>query len=429
MKRIAALLILLAGIGLGYFVYHNEVSGARPFRLGLDLAGGTLLTYHADTSGLPPEDVEAAMESLHEVIERRVNVFGVSEPIVQTERATVAGGKEDRLIVELPGVTDVDAAVAALGQTPVLEFKLESIDSTGTSTFTDTGLTGRYLTHAQLQFGSSGGGGLIQQPIVALTFNDEGRTLFADITSKNIGRPLAIFLDGVMISDPIIQSSITDGKAVITGTNDPKIAKELVRNLNFGALPLPINLIGADSIGASLGSQITTSGVKAGMWGFLIIALFMILWYRLPGFIATIGLTLYTIILLALFQLIPVTLTAAGMAGFIMTLGIAVDANILVFERIKEEMRAGKEVSESIKEAFIRAWFSIRDGHFTAILTAIILFYTTTSLVKGFALTLILGVAVSLLTSVTLSRVLLIAIAPKKLTPLTHFLFGSGLSK
>lgn len=431
--RIGALLIIIISILIGFFVYSTEKApdSKYAFKLGLDLAGGTLLTYRADVSGLASGDVNDAMSSLREVIERRVNVFGVSEPLVQTESASITGGKEERLVVELPGVTDVDAAVKALGETPVLEFKLENppVAGTTTPTYTPTGLTGRYLKNAALQFGSGSQGGMIQQPIVALEFDEEGTALFADITSKHVGEVLAIFLDGEVISDPVVQTAITDGKAIITGAGDAQVARDLVRNLNFGALPVPVELVGAESIGASLGASVVDSGVMAGVWGLIIIALFMILWYRLPGVVAVVCLSIYTLIMLALFKFIPITLTASGIAGFIMTLGIAVDANILVFERIKEEVRAGKEIPDALKEAFVRAWFSIRDGHFTAILTAVILFYTTTSLVKGFALTLILGVAVSLLTSVTLSRVLLTAIAPKKMTPLAHFLFGSGISK
>ncbi len=430
MKRILAILILLAGAGLGFFIYKTEITSSRfNFHLGLDLAGGTLLTYRADVSGVASGDVDDAMSSLREVIERRVNVFGVSEPVVQTERAVVAGGKEERLIVELPGVTDVDAAVKALGETPLLEFKLENAPVAGTTTptYTATGLTGRYLETAQLQFGTAGAGSIIQEPIIALTFDAEGAKLFGDITGAHVGEVLAIFLDGNVISDPVIQTAITDGKAIITGSGTVEEARDLVRNLNFGALPVPVELVGAESIGASLGAEVVEAGVMAGLWGLIIVALFMILWYRLPGFIATLGLAIYALLLLALFKLIPVTLTASGIAGFILTVGMAVDANILIFERMKEELTAGKNIQEALKEGFARAWLSIRDGNFTTILTAIILFYTTTSLVKGFALTLILGVVISMFTALTLTRALLIAVAPQTLTPTTRFLFGSGL--
>ncbi|MEN9405711.1 MAG: hypothetical protein RLY47_670 [Candidatus Parcubacteria bacterium] len=431
--RIGALIIIVIGILVGFFVYSTEKApdSKYAFKLGLDLAGGTLLTYRADVSGLASDDVDDAMNSLREVIERRVNVFGVSEPLVQTERASIAGGKEERLIVELPGVTDVDAAVRALGETPILEFKLQNPIAAGatTTTYTATGLTGRYLKNASLQFGAADPSSLIQEAIVSLEFDEEGTELFADITTEHVGEILAIFLDGQIISDPVIQSTITDGKAIITGNGDVQMARDLVRNLNFGALPVPVQLVGAESIGASLGATVVNAGVMAGIWGLIIIALFMILWYRLPGVIATLGLALYALIILALFKVIPVTLTASGIAGFILTIGMAVDANILIFERMKEEIRSGKRVADAITEGFSRAWFSIRDGNLTAIFTAIILFYTTTSLIRGFALTLILGVVVSMLTAIGVTRTLLMAIAPKETTPMMRFLFGSGLSK
>lgn len=431
--KIGAIFILIVTVLLGYFVWSTQADGSKyAFKQGLDLAGGTLLTYRADISNLADDQVDGAMGSLREVIERRVNIFGVSEPLVQTESASLAEGDEQRLIVELPGVTDVDAAVAALGETPLLEFKLgadiATFTETGTTTYTATGLTGRYLSRASLQFGASSAGSIIQEPIVALEFNDEGGELFAEITRNNIGRELAIFLDGEIKGNPVIRTEITDGNAIITGMTIDE-AKEMVRNLNFGALPVPIELVGAESIGASLGAEVVAATVSAGMWGFLIIAFFMILWYRVPGVVAVVALGLYALMLLALFKLIPVTLTAAGAAGFILTLGMAVDANILIFERMKEELLSGKSVSDSASVGFSRAWLSIRDGNLTSIFTAVILFYTTTSLIRGFALTLVLGVIVSMLTAITATRTLLLAIAPKEVTPTVKFLFSSGFSK
>ena len=439
-QRIIAVLLLIAGILLGYFVYATEVNpGSRfQFKLGLDLAGGTLLTYRADISEVPPQEVPEALSALRDVVERRVNLFGVSEPLVQTERATVGEGKEERLIVELPGVTDVDAAVKQLGETPLLEFKLLKIESlsatsTASSTLEDmyeaTGLTGRFLKNASLQFGQSSAGSLIQEPIVALQFIEEGSKLFADITKTHVVEFLAFFLDGVPISQPVIQSEITDGSAIITGAAGPEEAKELVRNLNFGALPVPIELVGAQSIGASLGEEMVSAGIMAGIGGLLILALFMIFWYRLPGVVATVVLTLYALITLAFFKLFGITITASGIAGFILSVGMAVDANILIFERMKEELASGKALPNAMEEAFSRAWLSIRDGNLTAIFTAIILFYTTTSLVKGFALTLALGVIVSMLTAVSITRVFMRAITPKTVTPKMKFLFGSGITK
>ncbi len=434
--RIWAVTILLAAIGLGFFVFYPKENQTNfGFRLGLDLAGGTLLTYRADTSGVTSSEVDGAMDALRQVIERRVNVFGVSEPLVQTEQARLASGEERRLIVELPGVTDVDAARAYLGETPVLEFKLignqDDLISGATTTpvYVATGLTGRYLTGARLDFGGASGGGVIQEPIIALTFNEQGTELFAEITRTHIGEILAIFLDGAIFSAPAIQTEISDGKAIITGANSVEEAKDTVQKLNLGALPIPIELVGAESIGPTLGSEVARAGVVAGIGGLLIIAIFMILWYRLPGVVAAVTLAIYAVIVLTLFKLLGITLTAPGIAGLILSIGMAVDANILVFERMKEEIMSGKEMKEAMAEGFSRAWLSIRDGNLTSIFTGIILFYTTTSLVKGFALTLILGIVVSMFSAVMITRTLLQAIAPKQITPTVRFLFGSGLSK
>lgn len=434
--KLGALIILVVTAGLAVYVFQNGKTQEHfGFTLGLDLAGGTLLTYRADVSGVDPSEVGDAMNSLREVIERRVNVFGVSEPLVQTEHARLAEGREERLIVELPGITDVDAAVASLGETPVLEFKLLGNSDTLVAgaetepTFVDTGLTGRFLQSAQLQFGQSSAASVVQEPIVALTFNDQGADLFAQITRDHQGEILAIFLDGVPISTPVIQAEITDGKAIITGLSGAEEARDLVRNLNFGALPVPITLVGAESIGAVLGSELAQAGVMAGMWGFLIIAVFMIVWYRLPGLVSVLALALYALALLTLFRVIPVTLTAPGIAGFILSIGLAVDANILIFERLKEEFQSGRALEDAIREGFARAWLSIRDGNLTTIFGAIILFYTTSSLVKGFALVLLLGVVLSMLTAISITRTLLLAVVPKTSGKTAHFLFGSGLSR
>ena len=434
--RIWAVCIILAAVAVGFFVF-NPKEGQKNFgfRLGLDLAGGTLLTYRADVSGIAPGEVDGAMDALRQVIERRVNLFGVSEPLVQTEKARLSAGQEERLIVELPGVTDVDAAVRQLGETPILEFKLigneEALISGATTTveYLATGLTGRYLTNARLEFGPASAGSVIQEPIIALNFNEEGTKLFADITREHVGEILAIFLDGTPISQPVIQTEISDGQAIITGSDNVEEARTIVRDLNFGALPVPIEFVGAESIGATLGSEVAKAGVAAGIGGLLIIAIFMILWYRLPGLVAAVTLAIYGVVTLALFKLLGITLTAPGIAGLILSIGMAVDANILVFERLKEEIASGKDMQSAMTESFSRAWLSIRDGNLTSIFTGIILFYTTTSLVKGFALTMILGVAVSMFTAVTITRTLLSAIAPKNITPTVRFLFGNGLSK
>ncbi|MES2408976.1 MAG: protein translocase subunit SecD, partial [Patescibacteria group bacterium] len=387
---ITALFLLALAVFGGYFIYNTEVSkngyfGNVPFKLGLDLNGGTHLVYQADTSKVAPTDVKGAMSSLRDTIENRINVFGVSEPLVQVEDATIGGETVHKLIVELPGVTDTQKAIDIIGKTPILEFKLQNENLATTTQYTvdqmfaDTGLTGRLLAHADLEFSQN-----TNSPIVSLTFNDEGTKLFGDLTKNNIGRVLAIFLDGRPLSTPVIRDAITDGKAQITGQFTPDEAKKLVQDLNYGALPLPIALLGTQTIGASLGAGALHASVYAGILSFIIIGLFLIFWYRLPGVVATIALAVYTILNLAIFKLIPVTLTTAGLAGFILSIGMAVDANILIFERMKEELKKGLSLQDAIREGFHRAWLSIRDSNLSSIITAIILYYFATSaLIKG----------------------------------------------
>lgn len=433
---ISLVLLLIFGL-IGWFFFVNQpTASSRPFRFGLDLVGGTELVYKADTS--EADDVGGAMESLKEVIERRVNIFGVSEPLVQTESAgLVSGNKEERLIVELPGVKDLDKAIALIGQTPVLEFMLakpdfqETIANNSTATlselFIPTGLSGRYLSRARVEFDPN-----TSAPVVGLQFNADGKELFAILTREHKGEILAIILDGVMLSAPVIQDEIRDGNAQITGTFTPEEAKALVRNLNYGALPVPIALSTSQTIGASLGDAALVAGLKAGLIGFAALALFLILWYRLPGLISVVALTSYIILSLTIFKLIPVTLTAAGMAGFILSIGMAVDANVLIFERAKEELKKGKSIYDALHEGFRRAWLSIRDSNISSIITAVVLFWLGTSAVKGFALTLGIGVVVSMFTAITVSRTFLFAIAPKKEvgveSAFKRFLFNSGFS-
>jgi len=428
--RIIAALLLVAGMAIGYFVYSTEeVDESRfAFKLGLDLAGGTLLTYEADTSGISDSEIGSSMESLRNVIERRVNLFGVSEPVVQIEKASIFSGTEEnvkqRLIVELPGVTDIDEAVKQIGKTPLLEFKLRrgGTEDDGSPIYDDTGLTGALVKRANLQFGQGQQGGLSNEPTVLLEFNSDGRKLFAEVTRVNVGNILAIFLDGVSISEPVIQTEISDGNAVISGNFTPDEARELVRDLNFGALPLPISLIGTQTIGASLGSDILGAGLRAGIIGLSLVALFLLIWYRLPGLVAVVALFIYVAAMLAIFKLVPVTITAAGITGFILSIGMAVDANILIFERIKEEIEYEKDLRVAVRNGFKRAWNSIRDGNLSSILTAVILFWLGTSLVEGFALTFGFGVLVSMITAITVTRSLLIAISPEK----TSWVFGHG---
>lgn len=444
-------LLCLALALLGHFVYQNATEeGARfPFKLGLDLAGGAHLVYQADTSGVDPAEVPELMNVLRDVIERRINVFGVSEPIVQVEESSfVAETVEHRLVVELPGVTDVDAAVAEIGRTPLLEFKLIDeaavaavaavASTTGTTTdeqfasmYVDTGLTGRYLETAALEFVGGQPGQVATEPVVSISFNAEGAELFQRITTEHVGQRLAIFLDGEMLSAPNINEPIAGGQAVISGGFTAEEARDLAQNLSFGALPLPISLASTQTIDATLGATVVEESIIAGISGFALVAGFMIFWYRLPGLVAALALVAYLILNAALFMLIPVTLTAAGLAGFILSVGIAVDANILVFERMKEEFRSGKGSRAAAEEGFRRAWSAIRDGNVTSLLSAVLLFWFGTSMIKGFALVLAVGIIVSMLSALVITRTLLIALPDVKREAggWKAFLFGCGLTK
>ena len=422
--RFWAIIIVAMGIALGFFVWNSEKEDAsRKFKLGLDLSGGTHLVYKADTSQIQSADISEAMQSLRDVIEKRINIFGVSEPIIQIEQGGVFGGsKEQRLIVELPGVTDVNEAIKKIGETPVLEFKLLSKEvqdkiKTGETSqntlnapgaFIETGLTGRMLQKASIQFDQN----FASKPIIGLKFNEEGANLFAKITRENVNSVLGIFLDGNLIEAPSIREEIKGGEAVITGDFTPEQAKQIVRDLNYGALPMPIFLISTETIGATLGDKAVSASVKAGFYAFIIVALFLIAWYRFQGFVATLALAIYTIMNLVLFKLIPVTLTAAGIAGFILSIGMAVDANILIFERTKEELKRGKSKHDALKEGFHRAWSSIRDSNLSSIITAVILYYfASTPIIKGFALVFLIGVLVSMFSAITASRTILFAIS------------------
>lgn len=441
-RRVYAALILIVGFALALFINYSQKPDQGfiskfPFKLGLDLNGGTHLVYRADTSDLAPEDIGDAMQSLRNVIDARINALGVSEPIIQTEKATVNGEDVHKLIVELPGVTDIKQAVDTIGKTPILEFKRLNPNApviTASSTpedyamqFLATELTGRYLDTAVVQFDPQ-----TNRPVIALSFNDEGKDLFAKITEQEIGKPVAISLDGIILSAPTVREPITDGKAVISGNFTLPEAKELVRGLKYGALPVPVELVGTQSIGASLGADAVAASVNAGLWGFIIIAIFLIIWYRLPGIIAVISLALYVILNLALFKLLGVVLTSAGLAGFIISIGMAVDGNILIFERMREELQKGKArgltVEQGIRDGFARAWLSIRDSNLSSVITALILFFTATSaLVKGFAFVFFIGVVVSAFTAITVSRTLLLALGAKEFKGKNVFWFGHGL--
>lgn len=491
------------------------------YRLGLDLKGGAHLVYVADVSKVSGVDRESAVGGVRDVIERRVNAFGVSEPLVQTAKS----GESYKVIVELAGVFDVNEAINQIGLTPLLEFKEQNPDvgrpampeeqkqldqenekakknaedllkqvltspekfqdlaiansedpgskekggdlgfaKKGTfvpefdkavfedlkvgeitkqlvetqfgwhiiqkvserangdakevearhiliakktldsirppvSEWKETGLTGKQLSRSSVQFDPNTG-----EPNVSLQFNNEGDKLFTEITGRNVGKPVAIFLDGEPISIPTVQQEITGGQAVITGRFTVAEAKQLVERLNAGALPVPITLVSQEMVGPTLGVVSLQKSLKAGLIGFLLVVLFIILFYRIPGLVAAVTLVIYTLLSLFIFQLLNVTLTLAGIAGFILSVGMAVDANVLIFERLREELHAGKGIDLAVTESFKRAWTSIRDSNVSSLITCLILMWFGTSIIKGFAVALALGILISMFTAITVSR-------------------------
>jgi len=391
-------LIILAAIASAVFVYPKYWGVKyRPWKLGLDLVGGSHLIYRIDLSQVSDKDRNSVINGLRDVIEKRVNLFGVSEPQVFTATA----GDKAELIVELAGVKDISEAIKQIGETPLLDFR--EVEQSGSSTvFIPTNLTGRYVTGAQLTFDNT-----TRAPQVAISFNKEGAGIFEQATERNVGKPLAIFLDNDLIEMPIVQQKISGGNAVITGRFTIEEAKKMVERFNAGALPAPINLINQQTISPMLGADSLRKVIIAGLLGTLLVMVFMIMYYRLFGVFAALALTIYVALTLAVFKVIPITMSLAGLAGFILTIGMAVDANILIFERMKEELKKGLSRTSAIEEGFKRAWPSIRDSNTSTIISAVILYYLTSSFVRGFALTLLLGILISLFSAITTTRLFL----------------------
>ena len=368
--------------------------------LGLDLAGGSHLVFEADTSNIEEEKKKDAINGVRDVIERRVNLYGVTEPNVQT--SSYAG--KERIIVELPGVKDTQQAVDLIGQTAQLVFAEvgEEFD------FIPTQLNGSDLQSAKVVFDSATG-----KPAVSIEFNSDGAVKFAEITGKNVGKALAIFLDGLPISSPIVQEQIVGGQAQITGDFTTDEAKNLTIQLNAGALPIPVSLVEQRTVGATLGAESVRNSIRAGLIGLSMVLLFMVLVYGRLGLIADMALIIFGVITLALYKLIPVVLTLPGIAGFLLSVGMAVDSNILIFERFKEE-RGKRPFSDALEISFGRAWDSIRDANISTLMTAFILanpldwnFLHTSGPVRGFAITLALGILISMFTGIVVSRNLL----------------------
>jgi len=403
-------IIVILAIIAGVFVYPKGVGEkVEPWRLGLDLVGGSHLVYQIDLSNVSSTDQTSVVSGLRDVIEKRVNLFGVSEPDIYTSQS----GDQAQLFVDLAGISNVSDAINEIGQTPLLQFEtvVQAAGTTGSSTLLDTqsstqyiptDLTGQYITGAQLTFEQT-----TNAPQVSITFNSQGATLFQQITAANVGKPLAIFLDGQLIEAPTVEQAISGGQAVISGGFTVATAQQLVERFNAGALPAPITLVSQQTISPTLGSNSLKQLIIAGIIGTLLVMLFMIFYYRLLGIFAAMALIIYIALTLGVFKLISVTLSLAGLAGFILTIGMAVDANVLIFERVKEELKRGLPKSSAIEEGFRRAWPSIRDSNSSTIITAIILYFFTSSFVQGFALTLGIGTIVSLFSAITTTRLFL----------------------
>lgn len=371
-------------------------------KLGLDLSGGTHLVLDANMKDIQAADRGWALESAKQVIERRINFFGVTEPVVQTATSP----NSYRIIVELPGISDVNQAIALIGATAQLEFR-EIVDPTASQSATvATGITGKDLTRAQVTFDSTTG-----SPQVAISFNSEGAKKFADVTRRLVGKPLAIFLDNMPITSPVVKQEITDGEAVINGQFTQDEAKALALQLNAGALPVPVKVVQKETVGATLGASSVAKSTTAGVVGLTIVAFFMIAQYGWLGLFADMALIVYGFLTFAIFRWIPITLTLPGIAGFILSMGMAVDSNILIFERFKEEKRAGRPWRAAMELGFGKAWDSIRDANFTTLITCAILynpgnwlFLPSSGMVRGFAVTLFIGVLASLFTGIVVTR-------------------------
>jgi len=382
-------------------------------RLGLDLKGGSHLVFDADMKKIRAEDRSDALLSARDIIEKRINFFGVSEPTVQTLRS----GDSYRIVVDLPGIENVNEAVNLIGQTAQLDFREEATVEAKIATTSPailrltkkTGLTGKHIKKSTVQFDRNTG-----KPEVGLEFNTEGAKIFEEITKRNVSKPVGIFLDEFLLSAPTVQQAISGGQAVITGNFNLNEAKKLSIAINSGALPASIKLIEQRNIGPTLGGEQVRKSVLAGLVGLLMVVIFMVGYYTKLGVIASLALLIYGLISLAIFRTIPVVLTLPGIAGFILSISMAVDSNILIFERIKEEQRKGKTLDIAIKLGFGRAIEAIKDANLTTILVAFILFnplnwdfFPQFGLVRGFALTLAIGVVTSLFTGVVITKKLI----------------------
>ncbi len=397
---------------LNFTLFGKQIQKQFVLKKGLDIQGGMEVVLQADMTEIAAEDRDTAIESAKEVILRRVDLFGISEPSVTTSKTA----SDYRLLVDLPGVSDPNQALQLVGTTAQLDFRLQNPDlATAESTtsaiaffnqFEMTPLTGKQLRRALVQFDPK-----TNEPVIALEFDEEGRDLFAAITKENVGEVLAIFLDDYPLAMPRINTPILDGRAVMTGGFDLEGAKQTAIQLNAGALPVPIKIIEQRQLGASLGQEAVEKSVRAGLIGIGLVMIFMVMLYGWNGLIADLALTIYGILTLAIYKIMGVTLTLPGIAGLLLTIGMAVDANILIFERMKEELRLGKVWKRAMELGFGRAWDSIKDANIATIMTALVLinplnlsFLNASGMVRGFGITLLIGVLISLFTGVVVTR-------------------------
>ncbi len=423
--NISVLLFILALFAFGLWVLFpldSERLGRHGLVLGLDLKGGSHLVYEADLSQKDPsQSDDDAMEGVLGKIERRVNAYGVTEPIIQRQG-------HNRILVQLPGVKDVDEAIKLIGQTAQLDFREMELDATGRLVFDEEGkpkwtavakatgsdgvekeLTGKYLKpNAKVVLNPQ-----TNEPEVAFEWTEEGAILFEKITERNLHKPLGIYLDGEPISWPTVQAVIKE-RGVITGLNIEE-ARRLAIQLNSGALDVPLKIIQEQRVDATLGADSLKKSLIAGIAGAILVVLFMIVYYRLPGVLATCALVIYIVLLLTVFKLLPVTMTLPGIAAFIVSLGMAVDANVLIFERMKEELRAGRTLTAAVETGFNRAWTAIRDSNITTFIACFILYWFGGTLgafmVRGFALVLFIGVALSMFSAIVVTRSFLRSVA------------------
>ncbi len=414
-KLILIIVLALAAIyislpyGLNFKIGNFSINKKFDLKLGLDLAGGSHLVFDADMSKIPADKKTTALDGVKNVIERRVNLFGVSEPTVQTS----VFDDKNRIIVELPGISDTKQAVDLIGKTAQLSFQevteIPGINgATPSAQLLPTDLTGADLESAAVVFDSQTG-----KPAISLKFTKSGGEKFAEITGRNISKPLPIVLDNIIISSPVVQEKIIGESAQISGTFTVEEAKQLAIQLNAGALPVPINLVEERTVGATLGADSIQKSITAGIVGIVMVLSFMVLAYGKLGVVADIGLFIFAVITIALYKIIPITLTLPGIAGFMLSVGMAVDSNILIFERFKEE-KLKRSTANALEVSFGRAWDSIRDANIATLVTAFILanpldwkFLHVSGPVRGFAITLVLGIAISLFTGIFVSRNLL----------------------